>query len=492
MRAGKSALTTMSPEAAAAHSAGGVFGTNTGNLLFSGSMERALSVPGTQVVPDSFELQRQITTSSIAGRINSEFDALVLPLANAFRPEFLRPLRKLTEIIKKVTIPVVVTGVGAQLSIDGGRDFECPPEVKEATLNFVSAVLDRSASIGVRGEITRDFLKQIGFAESDVDVIGCPSLFMNGPTLAVKKSVAHLAPSSALAINGDPRVPGAPSFINSTSDAYSDTYFVGQSHAELALLLWGTPSPGAEDCVTHTGHPLYKADRFRVFTDAHTWFEFLRERDFSIGSRLHGTVASLVAGTPAMLLAWDSRTLELADYHQMPYRLTPDLSDLPSTAELYDEVDFTGFNRHSQENFDRFVSFLSRNSLPNIYESPDSESTFDERIESLSFHRPATTLYGENATDELLDRLRWLRQGPGTEVNRRFHGYQPPFAVKTPSKVDVAADKAQDALLQAKSLSKRVEDLEKRLSGANSIVSKRWYQHLPTPIKKIGRRLLRR
>ena len=41
---------------------------------------------------------------------------------------------------------------------------------------FMSAVLDRSPSVGVRGEFTHDYLRGLGFR--DVEVIGCPSMFL--------------------------------------------------------------------------------------------------------------------------------------------------------------------------------------------------------------------------------------------------------------------------------------------------------------------------
>ncbi|WP_410089573.1 polysaccharide pyruvyl transferase family protein, partial [Streptomyces sp. gb1(2016)] len=55
------------------------------------------------------------------------------------------------------------------------------PWIREPTVReFVTEVLNRSASIGVRGEFTEQYLKNMGFR--DVEVIGCPSMFMNGET----------------------------------------------------------------------------------------------------------------------------------------------------------------------------------------------------------------------------------------------------------------------------------------------------------------------
>ena len=64
-------------------------------------------------------------------------------------------------------------------------------------------------------------------------------------------------------------------------------------------------------------HPLIRSDRVRFFLDPKTWFDHLAQYDFSFGTRIHGNIAALLAGTPALLLAHDSRTLELAEYHEI-------------------------------------------------------------------------------------------------------------------------------------------------------------------------------
>ncbi|WP_047596347.1 polysaccharide pyruvyl transferase family protein, partial [Salmonella enterica] len=81
-----------------------------------------------------------------------------------------------TQLIRKLKIPVIVTGVGLRANyepqLDEGFSFD------EDVTNFVKAVLEKSAQIGVRGQITADYLKKLGFnAELDFRVIGCPSLY---------------------------------------------------------------------------------------------------------------------------------------------------------------------------------------------------------------------------------------------------------------------------------------------------------------------------
>jgi hypothetical protein len=57
----------------------------------------------------------------------------------------------------------------------------------------------------------------------------------------------------------------------------------------------------------------------RYFLDVDEWINHMRSFDFYFGSRLHGAIASLLAGTPACLVAHDSRTMELAEYAGIPF-----------------------------------------------------------------------------------------------------------------------------------------------------------------------------
>jgi hypothetical protein len=157
-----------------------------------------LSVPGTEVVSDGYVHDRSEPTPEVVSRINDEFDAFVVPLANAFRSTFLPQLRQLTDLIRKLEIPVAVVGVGAPTVPSA---VELPAEVREFTTAFVRAVLERSATIGVRGEITQRCLAALGFGDEHVDVIGCPSLFGSGRDAVVHKRLELLTPDRPVAAN---------------------------------------------------------------------------------------------------------------------------------------------------------------------------------------------------------------------------------------------------------------------------------------------------
>ncbi|MGW0915816.1 polysaccharide pyruvyl transferase family protein [Streptomyces sp. NPDC002784] len=361
-----------------------VIATNSGNLIFSDATHKILEVPGTEVVSNGIR-----TNVQAAGRINEKYDAFVVPLANAFRPSFEPQLTRLTQLITRLKIPVVVVGVGAQtgLSYDPARLKPMEPAVRA----FVSAVLDRSASIGVRGEFTEKYLKDMGF--KDVEVIGCPSMFMHGKDLTVAKRAPELTAESRVAVNGSHsavRTQGMDRIIMRAHERYPHLRYIGQNLSDALQLHWrdvSGPNGKITEMPTHPDHPMYREDKARVYIDPITWIDDLREFDYSFGSRIHGNIAALLAGTPATVLCSDSRTLELCRYFDIPHQRIDEVGkgEDVDPAKLYAQADFGPLVSGHHERFERFTGFLDRNGLKNTFTHGDGGAAFDQRMRSLSF-----------------------------------------------------------------------------------------------------------
>lgn len=422
IRSGKDPFTPVGPESTLAQD---VINTNVGNFLFAHTVHKSLSVPGTTIVSNGTLSERKPATPEDHGRINERFDRFVIPLANAFRPEFEHRLANLTTLITGLDIPVTVVGIGAQASVDlDGEPLEAiAPTVK----SFVSAVLERSASIGVRGEFTRDYLRGLGFGDTSIDVIGCPSLFLNGRDHRVHKRVETIGADSAIALNVTDGVRGMGEFCERHLDAYPRMNYIAQDSQALTLMLWGKEPATITDRTipVHMDHPLYREDRMRFFLDMWTWIDHLRTQDFVFGTRFHGNVTALLAGTPAMLLAHDSRTVELAEYHSIPFQPVHDVSSAAMATELYEQTDLTAFNRDMPDRFDTYVRYLERNDLTHIY-TPDNENPeFDQLVAAAIFPPPVHPLTSNGR--EMASRLRWLRDGVSFEADRHSQAYRHPF-----------------------------------------------------------------
>jgi hypothetical protein len=427
IRSGKDPFTAVAPESTLTQD---VFNSNVGNFLFAHSVHKALMTDGTEVVSNATLSERRRATAEDVARVNDEFDAFVVPLANAFRPDFLHRLENLTSLVEGLTIPVVVVGVGAQADLT--LDLDSLAEVRPAATAFVAAVLERSESIGVRGEFTADFVRGLGFPDSAVDVIGCPSLFLHGPDFQVSAARGVLDRGSRIALNVTPGVEDLGAFCMRLLEDHPRVTYIAQDRDDLRLLLWGEEPAGVDPRLPlNLAHPLVRGDRVRFPLDIWTWLDYLRGFDFAVGTRLHGNVAGLLADIPSMLLVHDSRTHELAEFHDLPRRPVVDLAAAPSAEDLYAAFDPTAFNDVYPKRFAGFVEFLDRNGLHHVYEPGQSGAEFERRL-GAAVLPPLVGPLGSNEHDEVAARLRWLRDGQAFDSELHLQAYRQPFPVPRP------------------------------------------------------------
>jgi len=381
-------------------------GTNVGNMLFQHAVVKALSLSDSQIAVNGFGL-----TLSDADRINDNCDALVLPLANQFRPRFASRLTMMAKTIRKLKVPVVVVGVGCQTDLD--YDFTKLDPIREEVKDFVGAVLDHSNSIGVRGECTAEYLKSLGF--ESVEIIGCPSMFMNGPELPPPSRIDGFDRTTRISVNisavGEQAhfstgLAKMGQVIARAVAKYDDVEFVPQQRDSLVALLLGssrqTPEPRAIPRDTY--EKLYEAGRIVAFVDPRTWIDHLAARDFVFGTRLHGGIAAVLGGTPAHLIAHDSRTLELARYHEIPHVTirSPMIDHDPS--EIYDRSDYAGMLSGHARRFDVYSRFLRSNGLQNVFTDGDGGAAFEQRMSAVQF-APAIV-----SGTKLHRRIPWVRE----------------------------------------------------------------------------------
>ena len=153
-----------------------------------------------------------------------------------------------------------------------------------------------------------------------------------------------------------------------------------------------------------------------MFVDLATWSAFMAGQDFVFGSRFHGAVAALHAGTPTLLLVHDSRTLELADYHKIPcLRVGP---DTPLDAlDLFEAADFTGYNAVAADRQATYARFLERNGLQHTLEPANRDREYDALLAATVFPPPVTPITAADP-DQLIGRLNWLWQGKDADARR--------------------------------------------------------------------------
>lgn len=377
-------------------------GNNSGNMLFQTSVFRTLFTEDTTIdIMTDYDLKQPEF-------INENYDVFVLPLANAFRKDFAtNQLRALTNIIEKLHIPCIVTGVGLQDSFEPNRhsshDFD--DDVKR----FVSAVLNRSATIGVRGEITASYLDDLGFHQHDI--IGCPSLYMYGSELPVraKKTLTKNSIVSITGSIGNP--PHIKELLYHCRNLFPNYYYIPQLMHDLKLIYLGIPWPANNPNAQAATFPStleymdFQNDRARFFLNMPSLLEFMQDVDFNIGTRIHGSIGPILAGVPSFIFPTDSRVRELAEYHNLPFMDGRKVTTETDIFDLYEKTDFSQVNHGHKQRFLHYLSFLETNGLDHIYNHGNGEDTpYDRIIANLAVQPPVRSI--SNASpQEIANRL---------------------------------------------------------------------------------------
>lgn len=355
--------------------------TNAGNLLFQHAFIKHIYSEDCVIhtVDDNLIDKQRLAA------INQHADAIYLPFANAFRPEFQQALANWCVMLDHIKIPVVVVGIGAQCF--GSQALEELSSINALVKLFCQKILDKSASIGVRGNFTAEYLHALGIHH--VDVIGCPSMFFFGdrlpaprplPSPQISRIAVHFTEKSPAQFNvSHPQkselFQQLDQFLR-TDKKYQITYFA-QDTQEIEML-WKQTWQRSFFPAGDTAIPL----------ETHGWINALKQYDLVIGTRIHGTIAGILAGTPSILICHDSRTRELADYFKIPY-IDPSNHESVDMATISRKLELSSMHADHPSRFHRYVDFLRRNGvINNVRFSPDQPSDFsqfDARLASVQF-----------------------------------------------------------------------------------------------------------
>lgn len=341
-------------------------GFNTGNLLFTNAVWEQIEGP---LVRHHFEFN--------PAELNTTLRAVVIPAANWFGPHV--NFADLANRIEQLDIPVVLIGLGTQ---DG--NYSGDVDVPEGTVRFVRAVAERSRSISVRGDYTRDILKKYGIR--NVTVTGCPSLYHgfrpnSGEVLlrkAAKGKGTTLLHSTRYSAEHRPFADSPSLHLDLFRLAYqTKTDLLLQSEPEEISLLVDAPGkPEITEALKTNLCDIYQAASWdqleaylvaqgRVFFDIASWTRGMRGYGRAFGTRLHATIMALNSGIPALLAHHDSRTKEVCEFACLPAVAATDCSaSLEWLNAAFREADFEQYIEVRQSRKSEYLQFLLDNALP--------------------------------------------------------------------------------------------------------------------------------
>lgn len=327
-------------------------GGNAGNKLFISAVEQ-------YVCQDNIEYGYM--DDRTPDELNQNYDIAVLPLANILNANqgVLKQLEWYTELIKQLNMPVFIIGIGLQADSydDIGR---LAREIQEPVKKLLSAVYEKGGELALRGYATKELLDKI--MPNTAVVTGCPSMYQMGPDLKVdisKVSKNDFHP----AINGNLDYLEKINMINCFKQ-YENSVYLDQD--EFAELMYFDERLRGIDFVqmlklinskTYLGMQLFCDNRIKLIYDIPVWMRYLKNFNYSCGSRIHGNIIAILAGLPATVIVRDARTRELAEYFDIPiYSYKED--NIKDIYELYLEADYSKFNKSFVEKYNLFESFL--------------------------------------------------------------------------------------------------------------------------------------
>jgi polysaccharide pyruvyl transferase WcaK-like protein len=307
-------------------------------------------------------------------RLNEEYDYVFLRGSNYVHKDM--NWSKAIEVLKRLRIPVIAWGIGAQAPVKGKI------ELSEETKTVLRMMADSTTSIGVRGAYSAQVLWDIGIR--NIRIVGCPTAFRrNDPNLRIK--LPELANVKDVGITLRREV--SPTYAQNIERyltfhrdlvkdlaARFDVTLMAQGEVEEKKIVFGTPEQREEGIAAlkankwvadwYLDETMEKLHRERLFySDVVADYEALvQQKDLVLGYRLHGNLMALSNGTPSVYFTYDSRTQEFAETFQIPsYDV---FSGKEFRLEDYWQQDlFDRYNRAWYLTYREMQTFLSENGV---------------------------------------------------------------------------------------------------------------------------------
>jgi len=247
---------------------------------------------------------------SINEPYDCSIDRVVFVLANSIQNEIAHRLQKSAEQILHLDCPKVLLSIGAQH--DNYEMFDFSDELKHASNLF----LGQMDIVYLRGDYTYELLKHNGI-EGEFIVNGCPSILLN--------DIPPIEYQDERVMINMPSYNHMPATSRQTSRTWWMRFFRRDKSAyTLFEDLNGMATNGRvkllaqEDIYLGFYGPQYELSYPKGID---CWRGLLENVDFTIGTRIHGSIMSLLCGIPTLCLCLDSRTRELCKRMEIPHTI---------------------------------------------------------------------------------------------------------------------------------------------------------------------------
>lgn len=342
---------------------------NIGNLMFRYATSHILQ----DYVPIYFD-------HTSIDEYREKIDLVVYPTANQLNPSITH-LGRHALFFEKLDKPVIMLGLGAQSTDD---QSSIANRLSSDARRFFNVISGLSYKIGVRGKFTGQMLSEIGI--HNWEVMGCPSQFINprldlGQVIAKKlerlssrpETISRVAvfPQHGNAYMTSTHGPSEKALFEYSIKTRGASYIVNGPFQVLAIArgrAYEIPLEQRRRIADFfmPGTELVEFEKsFRgaatVFTTVESLMEHLSQCDFSVGKRIHGAFAAIQSTTPAIVIAHDSRTRELAETTKTPLVNMESLSSSLNIADIVSGIEFDAieFDKNRLSNYEKMADVFA-------------------------------------------------------------------------------------------------------------------------------------
>lgn len=347
---------------------------NTGNYVFLASIYSFLyKFPQVDFITRK-EIKKRLEYDS--DWIKKNYDILITWSANFFALSYLNDFKVEADFVKSCKIPYYVLGIGSQNDIE--NNFKNLVSINDAAKIYVDAILNSGGTLTLRGELTNDYLKSLGYY--NLPVLGCPSIYINRMDYKLNDNKVSLKEFKPMFCAQQIK-----NLSYKLYKTYPDSKFFGQEEYLKALFLPDTQKNNT-NLTDSSFIKLFEQGRILGDINYYPWVKQILDGkfNFSYGPRIHGNIIAIQNKVPACVKIIDSRTREITEFYKNPNTLQyPFNEKKDSLYDLYKSISFEDFNRNYMDKYNNFINFLSN--ITNIdVDKFKSTTSKDEFIDYLS------------------------------------------------------------------------------------------------------------
>ena len=282
-----------------------------------------------------------------------KYDLCVIAFATHITEK--RDVSRYYNFVKKQGIKTIAFSLGIQ---DYSSSSSNVSQLHPSIINLLEYVTQSSGYIGVRGPYTASLLIKNGFKSEKIVSIGCPTIFR-----PLKKDFKMVKPKTFK----KPLIVYHRTMSELNKKILSSAPLLGQDFLDEVIFDKNVNQNQFIKKNETKNYHNHKNGSFALelikekgifYRKFDLWFEEIKKHDFVIGARLHGCIAAIIQGIPAVMIARDIRVQEIAEFYCIPYIKYEDIGDM-TIEDIYDFADFTDFNKLYASRFNNLIKLLS-------------------------------------------------------------------------------------------------------------------------------------